>query len=154
MPTRSVRCARMHECRDGRTPKSGPGCIYSVFPSRHHPGQNLDDGALRNGAIQLVWSYILDYENGKNPFRERREQISKWKKYAADDVIETETVLRLAEALLDKGIRKIDSLHVACAIQAGADYFLTTDDGILTKTSLVEQIQVSDPIGFIKETET
>lgn len=53
--------------------------------------------------------------------------------------------------LLDKGIRKIDSLHVACAIQTGADYFLTTDDGILKKATLVQGIRVTDPIGFIKE---
>ena len=108
---------------------------------------------IRNGDVELVWSYILDYENGKNPFRERKEQISKWKKYAADDVIESEAVLGLARILLDEGIRNIDSLHVACAIQAGADYFLTTDDGILRKATSVEQIHITDPIGFIKEIE-
>ena len=32
---------------------------------------------IRNGVIELVWSYILDYENGMNPFSERKEQISK-----------------------------------------------------------------------------
>ncbi len=108
---------------------------------------------IRKGDFKLVWSYILDYENEKNPFRERREQISKWKKYAIADIIESKTVLELAGTLLDKGIRKIDSLHIACAIQAGADYFLTTDDGILKKARLVEQIHVADPIGFIKEIE-
>ena len=40
---------------------------------------------IRKGDFKLVWSYILDYENGKNPFRERREQISKWKKYTIED---------------------------------------------------------------------
>ena len=108
---------------------------------------------IRNGDIQLVWSYILDYENEKNPFRERREQIAKWRKYAVDDVLENENILRLASILLEKGIRKMDSLHVACAIDAGADFFLTTDDGILKKASLVEQIHITDPIGFIKEIE-
>lgn len=106
---------------------------------------------IRNGHFKLVWSYMLDYENGKNPFRERREQISRWKKYATEDIIETETALRLATMLLDKGLRKIDSLHVACAIESGADYFLTTDDGILKKSIRVEQVRVTDPIEFIKE---
>ncbi len=27
----------------------------------------------------------------------------------------------------------MDSLHIACAIKAKAEYFLTTDDGILKK---------------------
>lgn len=30
-----------------------------------------------SGIYELVWSYILDYENNKNPFRERKEQIGK-----------------------------------------------------------------------------
>ena len=106
---------------------------------------------IRNGAFELAWSYILDYENGKNPFRERREQISKWKSYAVEDVAERKGVLKVAEMLFEKGIKKIDSLHVACAIQAGVDYFLTTDDGILKKATLVQGVRVTDPIGFIKE---
>lgn len=106
---------------------------------------------IRNGAFELAWSYMLDYENGKNPFKERREQISKWKAYAAEDIDENESVLQVAGMLLEKGIKKIDSLHVACAIQAGADYFLTTDDRILRKATLVQDIRITDPIGFIKE---
>lgn len=106
---------------------------------------------IRNGVLDLVWSYILDYENGKNPFGERREQISKWKKYAVEDVVESEGVLRVAGTLLQERIKKIDSLHIACAIQAGADCFLTTDDGILNKATHVQNIRVTDPIGFIKE---
>jgi len=95
----------------------------------------------------------MDYENGKNPFRERREQISKWKMYAVEDIIENENMLGVAETIRKKGIKKIDSLHIACAIHAGADYFLTTDDGIL-KNALVQGIRVTDPIGFIKEVQT
>jgi len=106
---------------------------------------------IRNGVFELVWSYIMDYENGKNPFRERKEQILKWKMYAADDIVEKENVLHIAGTLVDKGIKKIDSLHIACAIHAGAEYFLTTDDGILKKATLVQDVRVTDPIGFIKE---
>ena len=105
---------------------------------------------IRNGVFELVWSYIMDYENGKNPFRERKEQILKWKMYAADDIVERENVLHIAGTLVDKGIKKIDSLHIACAIHAGAEYFLTTDDEILKKATLVQGVRVTDPIGFIK----
>ena len=106
---------------------------------------------IRNGVFELAWSYILDYENGKNPFRERREQISRWKMYAVDDIVENEEVLHIAGTLLEKGIKKIDSLHIACALQAGAEYFLTTDDGLLKKNTFVEGIRITDPIGYIKE---
>jgi len=32
---------------------------------------------IRAGIHELVWSYILDYENSRNPFQERARQISK-----------------------------------------------------------------------------
>jgi len=59
--------------------------------------------------------------------------------------------LRIAKLLNEKGVKKLDSLHVACAIVAKVDYFLTTDDGILKKAMLANEIKITDPIGFIKE---
>jgi len=106
---------------------------------------------IRNGAYRLIWSYILDYENSRNPFRERREQIYKWREYAIEDITESREVLDAAGMLQGYGMKKIDSLHIACAIHAGVDYFLTTDDGILKKASFINGIHVTDPIGFIKE---
>ena len=101
--------------------------------------------------MQLIWSYILDYENSKNPFKERREQIGEWRKYAVEDISENKEVLDVAVMLQKKGVKKIDSLHIACAIEAGSNYFLTTDDGILSKAMLIQRIKITDPIGFIKE---
>ena len=106
---------------------------------------------IRNGVYKLVWSYILDYENSKNPFRERREQIAKWRTYAIRDIQESAEVLGLAEVLREHEIKKIDSLHIACAIHAGAGFFLTTDDRILKKAALIQGIRVTDPISFTKE---
>nr|VFK32749.1 MAG: hypothetical protein BECKMB1821G_GA0114241_11249 [Candidatus Kentron sp. MB]VFK34597.1 MAG: hypothetical protein BECKMB1821I_GA0114274_10779 [Candidatus Kentron sp. MB]VFK76864.1 MAG: hypothetical protein BECKMB1821H_GA0114242_107915 [Candidatus Kentron sp. MB] len=106
---------------------------------------------IRNGTFQLVWSYLLDYENNKNPFKERKEQIAGWRKYALKDIVESEAVIGVAVNLQKQRIKKIDSLHIACAINADADYFLTTDDGILRKATRIQGIRVDDPIGFIKE---
>lgn len=106
---------------------------------------------IRLGLYELVWSYILDYENGKNPFQERQEQIGKWKKYANTDIEAGDDIIRLAKALNQLGLKKLDALHVACAISADADYFLTTDKGILKRSEIIKDIQVKDPIGFIRE---
>ncbi|MCL0033927.1 hypothetical protein M1M94_00325 [Thermodesulfovibrionales bacterium] len=106
---------------------------------------------IRNGVYKLVWSYILDYENSKNPFRERREQIARWRTYAIRDIQESAEVLGLAEVLREHEIKKIDSLQIACAIHAGAGFFLTTDDRILKKAALIQGIRVTDPISFTKE---
>lgn len=106
---------------------------------------------IRSGTFELVWSYILDFENSRNPFRERREQIIKWRGYSDKDIEESEQVLNIASMLMKHGIKKLDSLHLACAIKAKTDYFLTTDDGIIKKAIHIHDIQIVDPIGFIKE---
>lgn len=106
---------------------------------------------IRSGLYQLVWSYILDYENSKNPFRERREQIAKWRAYSEVDIEGDEETVKLAVLVSRHGIKKIDSLHIACAIKAKAEYFLTTDDGVLKKATLIQGVRITDPIGFIKE---
>lgn len=59
---------------------------------------------IRKGAFKLIWSYILDYENNKNPFRERRDQISKWRKYSTVDIVEKKELLALAEIIREHGI--------------------------------------------------
>lgn len=106
---------------------------------------------IRLGLYELIWSYMLDYENEKNPFRERREQIGKWKKYARTDMDAEDGIIQLANSLHHLGLKKFDALHIACAVAAGADYFLTTDKGILKKSELIKDVQVKDPIDFIRE---
>lgn len=77
--------------------------------------------------------------------------ISKWKKYAVADLSESTELLRLAQRFLECGFKKYDSLHIACALIGKAEYFITTDDGILRKSNVVEKTQIMDPIDFIKE---
>ena len=106
---------------------------------------------IRRGTYQLIWSYIFDYENSKNPFRERQEQIMKWKKYAITDIEENTDIIKTALLLNSKGLQKMDSLHIACAIFAKADYFLTTDDKVIKKANVITDLEISDPINFIKK---
>ena len=106
---------------------------------------------IRSGKFQLVWSYILDYENNQNPYQERKVRIKRWKGYAISDIEETSELIETASLLNKKGIQKIDSLHIACAILSKCEYFLTTDDKILRRAKQINDINIDDPIGFIKE---
>jgi len=83
---------------------------------------------ILEGKYQLVWSYILDYENSVNPYQERQRVISIWKNHSVSDIEETEAVKKKANSLNKIGLRAKDSIHLACAIIAGCSYFLTTDD--------------------------
>ncbi len=99
----------------------------------------------------MIWSYILDYENHRNPYQERKLRISKWKEYAVEDIEEESLLIETAKELNKKGFHKVDSLHISCAIISNCEYFLTTDDHILKRASLLDNIKINDPIGFIKE---
>lgn len=107
---------------------------------------------IRRQRYQLVWSYILDYENGNNPYTDRRLAIAPWKSLATDVIAnENEDILSFAERLASGGIKNYDALHIACAVYARCDYFLTTDKKLLN--SPVEQIKIVNPLIFLNEVE-
>ena len=106
---------------------------------------------VRVGRFKLIWSYILDYENSKNPYEDRKLRIKGWEKYAVTDLQENDEVIERANSLNLTGFKKLDSLHIACAIISKCDFFITTDDKILSLAKTVEGIKITDPIGFIKE---
>jgi len=88
---------------------------------------------VRKKELRLVWSYVLDYENSHNPFAERLASILLWRSLAEVRIRETESILEQGRSLMQLGIKPFDALHVACAISANADLFITTDDALLRK---------------------
>jgi predicted nucleic acid-binding protein len=100
---------------------------------------------------ELAWSYVLDYEIGKSPFSERKDQIMQWKNIARLHCVENESILLEAEKLQKIGLKVVDSLHVACADFMQCDYILTTDRKMLNKPiKQVTQIPVVNPIEFFQ----
>ena len=107
---------------------------------------------MKEGLYDLVWSYILDYENGKNPYKEKRLAISPWKTIASSSITEeTEDILVFAESLASKGIKTYDALHISCAVAAHCEYYLTTDRRLLN--TAIPEIKIVSPIDFVNEME-
>ena len=104
--------------------------------------------AVLHKTFELVWSYILDYENAVNPYNNRKQAIKKWKKTAILDIDASETIVNCGREIMLKGVKKKDALHIACAIEGKCDYFLTTDKKLLRMTS--DDIIITSPIDFIK----
>ncbi|MBV6479669.1 MAG: hypothetical protein HGGPFJEG_02460 [Ignavibacteria bacterium] len=101
-----------------------------------------------NNEFELAWSFILDFENSLNPFAERKNAISKWKQYSQIDIVESKEILNIADDVQLLNINSADSLHVACSILALCDYFITTDDALITKLKNYERIKVINPIQY------
>lgn len=105
---------------------------------------------IKEGVYDLVWSYVLGYENGKNPYKEKRMAISPWKMIASFQVSEeTEDILTFAEMLVSKGIKTYDALHISCAVAAHCEYYLTTDRKLLNTS--IPEIKIVSPIIFVNE---
>jgi predicted nucleic acid-binding protein len=66
------------------------------------------------------------------------------------DVAVNESVEMVAETLAKIGIKPMDALHVDCAIEANAEYFLTTDTALLRKMAKHDSIRVVDPVDFVR----
>lgn len=57
------------------------------------------------------------------------------------------SIFDLADKIASFGVKEKDSLHIACAIEAESDYFLTTDKRLLNKT--IDGIKIINPVDFI-----
>ena len=109
---------------------------------------------IKEKKLKLITSYMLRYECGNNPFSMRRDAIFDFiDKYAfgyvgneRKDLIETK-----AEEIMKTGVKFKDACHVASAIYAGCEYFISTDIRLLKYHS--KEIKMVTPIEFVVEME-
>lgn len=130
-------------------------CFNRPFDDQEHPIIMLETEAKLQiqhlallGDLSLVWSFILHYENNDNPFSERRNQIALWENVADCAVTYSEALYDRAEMIMAQGIKNKDSLHIASALEAGADYFITTDKKLLNKK--IEKMMIINPLDFLR----
>lgn len=106
------------------------------------------------GEIALISSFALEFENGNNPYPDRRDTIHEIFS-AATTFIGYEAALGVrAKELEELGINAMDALHIACAEKAGADFFITCDDMLVKKCMSVEsalKVKTRPLIKFVTE---
>jgi len=130
-------------------------CFNRPFDDQLHPLVKLETESkifiqeeIANGKLNLVWSFMLHYENSVNPFIDRRKQVGRWETMASQFIPRTPEVQALAAAIMPLGIKHKDAVHIACAITANADYFITTDKKLLNKN--IENILIINPMDFTR----
>ena len=109
---------------------------------------------IKNGNFELVSSYMLDYECGQNPdFTKRNNILAFIEQYSSQYIgIERKEVIeKKADVLMKNGLKFKDACHVASAIYAKCDYFITTDKRLLRHKS--DEVKMVTPIEFITEME-
>lgn len=107
---------------------------------------------IREGSYELVSSYMLRYECINSPFIDWKRAIIQFIDKYADYIVDVDRknlIEERAQDIMSTGIKFKDACHVASAIFAGCDYFISTDKRLLRYKS--EEIKLVSPVEFLEE---
>ncbi|MDR3185116.1 MAG: PIN domain-containing protein, partial [Prevotellaceae bacterium] len=104
-------------------------------------------GLVLGKEVELVWSYILKFENSKNLFSAKKNAIAQWEALSVMFVDASDEVVSLAESIVQTGVKVNDALHLACAITAGCSYCITVDNRMRKYRN--DRIVICGPIEFL-----
>ena len=102
-----------------------------------------------DGKLELIYSFISVYENSQNPYSIRKNAISDFFSNASIYISEdnVNVIKQRASEIMKTGIKTKDALHISCAIEGKADYFITTDIRLLKYSS--DEVKIINPIDLI-----
>lgn len=109
---------------------------------------------IKSSKLELASSYMLRFENEQNPYEIRRQAIAEYIQDNTSVYIDhnrMDEVAAVAESIMETGIKKKDAIHVASAIIAECDCFLTTDIRLLKYKT--DRIIMESPVDFIQRLE-
>jgi len=134
-------------------------CCYSrLFDVSDQIDMIKETGRIRyvirnrfSGKYIIVGSGIVTHEISQNPDNKERRIIERlYNTIIRDEARMTEQSATRAQELQSKGLKVMDSLHLAAAEVIGADYLLTVDKEFLKKCSRPNftTVNVINPINF------
>jgi predicted nucleic acid-binding protein len=107
-------------------------------------------------ALELAWSFMLDYENSLNPQEDKKEWAELLSRLCIHRIVPSPRILALARRLIKSAkIKPRDALHVACAETGGCDYFVTCDDDLVRAVQTRRRtpklrVVATNPVEFIR----
>lgn len=104
------------------------------------------------GHADLLNSVALSYEVDHNPHPARKAFVQEALSKSIFTVQATDSVEQHAQRFGKFGIKVLDSLHLACAVEAKADYFCTCDDRFLRRAKQMDtgKTKVVSPLELIE----
>ena len=104
---------------------------------------------IKDGKIELVSSYLSLYECARNTDEAASQMITRFierytKVYVSDKRLTQ--VEELADKIMMTGVKFLDACHVAAAIIAEADYFISVDKRLLKYET--DEIKMVNPVDF------
>jgi len=116
-------------------------------------------GALalcQSGAVDLIASDAHIFEMEANPEVVRRDYVAQVLDKATQFVPLNDPIANRAQTFVEAGIKPLDALHLASAIEVQADLFCTCDDRFLKKAQVLDTspTKVVSPLELIAELQT
>ena len=136
-------------------------CLNRPFDDQTQERVHLETEAIEfillhfeKGDWRWVGSEALIYEVNHVTNIDRRFNIFRLMSLIQESRSVSEKSIARAKQLVDLGFKALDALHIACAEDAKADVFLTTDDRLL-KTAMrnakVIDVCVANPLKWLEE---
>ena len=90
--------------------------------------------AISEGKLDLAVSHMLVAENTRCPNPMAKVHNLRFMHEHAKSYVGSkrmEELMPMIREIMDAGIKRADATHIACAIDSGCDYLITTDDRML-----------------------
>lgn len=136
-------------------------CLNRPFDAQRQDRTRLESEAVllilwhcEAGEWQWISSVVVEEEVDNTPNQERRRRVTSMLRGAHIVVALTAAAVERAHEFRALGFRTYDALHLACAEQAGADVFLTTDDSVIrtaTRHAAEMNVSVANPAAWLLE---
>lgn len=103
-----------------------------------------------DGKLDLIWSFMLFDETLQCPFPERKLAVLRLSAICKIRVAPNDEIYNRSLELQKRyGLSAKDSIHLACAVFASSNAFLTCDDQIIKKIKKLENMEIINPIDYI-----
>jgi hypothetical protein len=83
------------------------------------------------GSWILVGSEAVEYELNKTNEENKKDKMLNLYSIIKENILINDSIIKKMYFYIDKGIKPLDSLHLACAEYSNVDVILTTDKSIL-----------------------
>ena len=112
---------------------------------------------IDDGQLSARWSFILAYENSRDPVPERREFVHYLSRCCETTIAPNESIRKLARQLSETHqVRGRDALHLASAEISGCDFLVTCDDRLVRQGERLREqrvltVHLINPVDFVQE---
>ncbi|WP_028309775.1 twitching motility protein PilT [Desulfitibacter alkalitolerans] len=115
---------------------------------------------IEKGNYKLVWSFILEYENNRNPFIERKFHIQSISTLCKEIIKPNDEIKLIAKDIVKgSNAKNKDALHLASAVNGNCDYFITCDDKLIktidnnwdSLKDTIGNIRLYNPVDFLRK---